>query len=162
MSRLLDVTADAVTMLTETQMHEEKNPFADSPPNSARGQPGTSRTQTFQGEPPHRSVNFQRDREEGSGFARYSLPKLLFPQFDGENPKIWIDKCEDYFKICNVQQHMWVTSAALNMGGNAAKWYQVYKKRHGVTTWPQFVQAMEEQFGAFEYKNAITKILELQ
>lgn len=28
-----------------------------------------------------------------------NLPKLHFPSFDGENPKLWQSRCEDYFLI---------------------------------------------------------------
>lgn len=42
--------------------------------------------------PPHRST-FGRNRfpEDTGEFARYTLPKMTFPRFDGEHPKIWVD-----------------------------------------------------------------------
>lgn len=30
------------------------------------------------------------------------LAKLQFPSFDGENPKLWQSRCEDYFHMYSV------------------------------------------------------------
>jgi hypothetical protein len=53
---------------------------------------------------------------------RGALLKLSFPKFNGENSKIWIDKCVDYFRIFNVPECMWTTAASLHMEENATKW----------------------------------------
>jgi hypothetical protein len=34
------------------------------------------------------------------GAMRGHLPKLNFPVFDGENPKLWIHRSHDYFDMC--------------------------------------------------------------
>jgi hypothetical protein len=68
------------------------------------------------------------DRAEGEvSNHRSPLPKLSFPKFSGENPRIWIDKCIDYFKIFNIPECIWTTAASLHMENNAARWLQVYK-----------------------------------
>jgi hypothetical protein len=36
------------------------------------------------------------------------LPKLDFPAFDGENPKLWISRCETYFDMYQVDPEVWV------------------------------------------------------
>jgi hypothetical protein len=51
-----------------------------------------------------------------------ALPKMSFPKFTGEHPRIWIDKCADYFCIFNIPECMWTTAASLHMEDNAAKW----------------------------------------
>ena len=61
------------------------------------------------------------------GGSRTYIPKLSFPRFDGRHPKIWRDKCMDYFHICNVPEHMWVTTASLHLDDNADSWFQMYK-----------------------------------
>jgi hypothetical protein len=38
--------------------------------------------------------------------------------------------------------------ATLHMDGNAAVWLQSYKKRHELGNWPQFIAAVEAEFGA--------------
>jgi hypothetical protein len=54
-------------------------------------------------------------------FNRAALHKLSFPKFSGDNPRIWIDKCCDYFCICNISDCMWTSAASLHMEDNAAK-----------------------------------------
>lgn len=53
-------------------------------------------------------------------------------------------------------------AASLHMDKNAEKWLHVYKKRKGLTTWDQFMEDVQEKFGAFEYKHAIDELLDLQ
>jgi hypothetical protein len=76
------------------------------------------------------------------------MPKMAFPCFDGEHPRIWRDKCYDYFRAFNIRAALWLTMATLHMDGNAAVWLQSYKKRHELGNWPQFIAAVEAEFGA--------------
>jgi hypothetical protein len=87
---------------------------------------------------------------------------MSFPQFSGENPSIWIDKCQDYFKIFNIPKGMWATYASMSMDDNVAKWLQMYKKKYGLGEWEIFCQAVENKFGTNDYKEALTQLLELQ
>lgn len=57
---------------------------------------------------------------------------------------------------------MWATAASLNMEGNAEKWLQVYKRRCGLGNWEQFIAAVEQKFGAYDYQHAIDDLLELK
>lgn len=92
----------------------------------------------------------------------HTLPKLSFPKFDGSQPKIWLDKCTDYFRIYDVQPTMWVTTAALHMEGNAAKWWQVFKLNVSSCSWLQFCDAVERKFGAEDYRKALASLLDLK
>jgi hypothetical protein len=60
---------------------------------------------------------------------------MMFPRFEGFEPKIWLRKCVDYFTLFHVPEAVWVTSASLNMEGNASRWFEVYKLQHGA--WAQ-------------------------
>jgi hypothetical protein len=59
-----------------------------------------------------------------------AMPKMLFPEFDGTDPKIWRDNCESYFELYQLLEGMWITAAHIHFEGNAAKWYQAYKQSH--------------------------------
>jgi hypothetical protein len=91
-----------------------------------------------------------------------SLPKLSFPKFNGENPRIWVDKCHDYFRIFNIPECLWTTAASLHMDDNAAKWLQVYKMKLGLGAWDVFVTAVDEKFGAYDYRKAMQDLLNLK
>lgn len=87
---------------------------------------------------------------------------MQFPQFDCQQPRIWNDKCLDYFRLFNIPESMWASEATMNFDGTTAKWLQVYKEQHGVTTWDELVQAVEEKFGADDYRSALIELLELK
>ena len=54
-----------------------------------------------------------------------------------------------------------MTSASLNMDENSSKWYQMYKLTNGVSTWSEFIKAVEQQFGSFEYRDAMVELVSL-
>jgi hypothetical protein len=94
--------------------------------------------------------------------GRTQLPKMSFPRFDGEHPRIWRDKCYDYFRAFNISATLWITTATLHMDGNAAIWLQSYKKRHELGSWPQFIAAVEAEFGADDKRRSIKALLALK
>jgi hypothetical protein len=87
---------------------------------------------------------------------------MTFPQFSRKNPSIWIDKCQDYFKIFDIPKGMWATYASMSMDDNAAKWLQMYKKKYGLVDWETFCLVVEIKFGTNDYREALTQLLELQ
>ncbi|KAK1669331.1 hypothetical protein QYE76_057490 [Lolium multiflorum] len=80
--------------------------------------------------------------------GRTQMPRMAFARFDGEHPRIWRDKCYDYFRAFNISAALWLTMSTLHMDGNAAVWLQSYKKRHELENWPQFIAVVEAEFGA--------------
>jgi len=48
------------------------------------------------------------------------------------------------------------------MDGKAAKWLQVYKRQHGLGDWNSFIAAVEQKFGANDYRDAMSELLELK
>ncbi|KAK1693348.1 hypothetical protein QYE76_010045 [Lolium multiflorum] len=99
---------------------------------------------------------------QGDQGGRNHMPKMSFPRFDGEHPRIWRDKCYDYFRAFNISAALWLTTATLHMDGNAAIWLQSYKKRHELGNWPQFIAAVEAEFGADDKRRSIKALLALK
>lgn len=87
---------------------------------------------------------------------------MQFLLFTGENPKTWRDKGEEYFRIFNIPESRWITSATMHMDKNAAKWVRVQKRKNGLGTWVQFMDAVEAKFGAYDYIHALSDLLELK
>lgn len=50
------------------------------------------------------------------------LPKLKFPMFDEENPKLWIRRSHDYFELYAVDQLVCVKVASMHFVGPVARW----------------------------------------
>jgi hypothetical protein len=61
----------------------------------------------------------------------------------------------DYFKIFNIPECLWMTAASMHIEENAAKWLQVYKVKRGLDGWGAFVAALEENFGAYDYRQVM-------
>jgi hypothetical protein len=53
--------------------------------------------------------------------SHYS-PKMEFPKFDGENPKLWQQECETYFELYHILPALQTRYASLNFKGTAALW----------------------------------------
>jgi hypothetical protein len=41
------------------------------------------------------------------------LPKMNFPRFNGENPKLWQSHCDNYFEMYAVESCVWVMRISL-------------------------------------------------
>ncbi|KAJ1269985.1 hypothetical protein BS78_06G020200 [Paspalum vaginatum] len=67
---------------------------------------------------PHTFVSESSDSHMGR------LPKLPFPTFDGDNPKLWIRRSEDYFDLYRVDPHMWIKVAVMHFSASAGRWVQ--------------------------------------
>lgn len=65
-------------------------------------------------------------RPELQGAHRTPLPKISFPRFDGAQPRVWCDKCLDYFRVFNIHPTLWLTSVTLHMDGKATLWLQTF------------------------------------
>jgi len=165
LAKQIETTGQAVAQLTIRQMRTEEeiqgstasSETSTIPPFRLRRQ-GTSRGGGQQGRNPFaHSRDHQPDRSLPKGFA----PKMNFPRFNGKNPRIWKDKCQDYFQLMNIPESMWATAASLHMDDNTKKWLQVYKLKHGLGTWTELMTAVEQKFGAYNYQHAIDDLLEL-
>ncbi|KAK1681148.1 hypothetical protein QYE76_041996 [Lolium multiflorum] len=88
--------------------------------------------------------------------------KMSFPRFDGDQPRIWKDKCLDYFRLFNVHASLWLVSCTLHMDGNAALWLKAHRLRHEVNSWPELMRAAEEKFGADDYRRYLKQLLALK
>jgi len=49
----------------------------------------------------------------------------------------------------------------LHMDDRAAKWVQVYKLEHGLDSWSDFIEAVEQKFGATDYREALSGLFDL-
>jgi hypothetical protein len=89
-------------------------------------------------------------------FLRCSFLSLMvnYPAFGRIN--VWT------ILVFSIPESMWATAATMNSDDTAAKWLQVYKKKHGITTWDDLVKAVEEKSGVDDYRSALSELLELK
>jgi hypothetical protein len=77
---------------------------------------------------------------------------MSFPSFDGENPRLWKDRCELYFEIYSVHDALKPRFAALNFKGAAAAWLQTFELRGRVDTWERLYTAVCDRFDRNQYQ----------
>ena len=134
LTQKVDSTAQAVAQILADQgaPHERRDgqPTSLVHPQHGFGEPSSSHSAG-------------RHHSESNVMHRSFLPKMRFPQFTGEQPKIWKDRCLDYFRIFDISEHMCVAMASMNFDKNAAKRLQVYKAQFGLGTWDSFIKAVE-------------------
>ena len=94
----LAATGQAVANLTLEQMRSSDVQDSPRPPLGGASRQGFHRGQHSGGFVASRSSAGQGSQDQRGG-SRAHLPKMSFPRFSGQNPKIWKDKCMDYFTI---------------------------------------------------------------
>lgn len=100
---------------------------------------------------PPPSLELSLDSRPGSSRPPY-LPKMEFPKFNGENPRLWVDRCETYFELFCVGDNLKTRFAALNFSGPAASWLQTIELRGGITSWDETRKAVCARFDKDQYQ----------
>lgn len=80
------------------------------------------------------------------------VPKLEFPTFHGDNPRLWKDRCDLYFEVYNVSEALKPRFAALSLKGAAATWLQTVELRGRFPTWEAFHTAVCDRFDRDQYQ----------
>lgn len=93
---------------------------------------------------------------------KHIMPKMDFPDFYGEDPKVWLDNCRDYFALYKIPEGMWVTAARVHLKEKAARWYQAFKQKNTFRSWNHFCHEVEQEFGADDFRKAMNDLLELR
>lgn len=90
------------------------------------------------------------------------LPKHNFPRFNGELPRVWLDRCLAYFELYWVPPLNLVATVVLYVEGHAALWLRAFRQQHPVITWDLFQRAIEEEFGPEEFESLMHKLMQLR
>jgi len=83
----------------------------------------------------------------GLGSLTGKLPKLNFPSFSGENPKLWLSRCETYFDMYHVESSAWIPVAAMFLTDSAARWFQSVELSLKSASWSDFSKKLLDRFG---------------
>jgi len=137
------------SVIANEEDHRFENVFADR---------GKAQMQTG---PSHHPTQ-PRSTQRSESIPRHALPKLLFPTSDGSQPKVWLDKCLNYFHIYQLPESLWVDTASMHLQENAAKWWQTYKLQHSNVTWSTFSAALQTTFGPDDHWYALNELMDLK
>jgi len=75
-----------------------------------------------------------------------------FPVFDGEDPKLWLSRCDDYFDMYSVEPSQWICVATMRMTGAASRWLQSLDPKVKKVSWEEFCQMVLDRFGKHQYE----------
>ncbi|XP_073365920.1 uncharacterized protein [Aegilops tauschii subsp. strangulata] len=89
------------------------------------------------------------------GSHSHACPAMAFPQFDGENPRLWKGLCEQYFAMYGVDRSFWLPMATLNFSTTAAIWLQSVKRKVTGLDWEGFCEFLCSKFGRDQHQQLI-------
>ncbi|RLN23391.1 uncharacterized protein C2845_PM07G03090 [Panicum miliaceum] len=90
------------------------------------------------------------------------LPKMQFPLFDGENPKLWIRRSEDYFDMFQVESHMWIKVASMHFATGPGRWLQSVERRLKSASWSELCQMILDRFGKSHHELLIRQLFHIK
>ncbi|OIT37800.1 putative mitochondrial protein [Nicotiana attenuata] len=74
--------------------------------------------------------------------------KLMFPEFNGTDPRAWIRRCDRYFEIYKVPEPQKMTYIAMHLKDKVDNWFDAYIiDRGGIVDWPLFCMDICRRFG---------------
>ena len=89
--------------------------------------------------------------QSSSGPSMYTasgkLPKVPFPKFTGENPKLWQSRSERYFDMHGIDKSVWVPVATMYFDDAAARWLQSVESKVSSIEWEDFCKLVHDRFG---------------
>jgi hypothetical protein len=89
------------------------------------------------------------------------LPKLPFPVFDGDNPRLWIYRCESYFDMYEVEPEAWVKVASMYLAPHVACWFQSVERKQPRLSWPLLCRLLHERFGRDPYESLLRQLFRI-
>ncbi|KAK2987890.1 hypothetical protein RJ640_020407 [Escallonia rubra] len=90
------------------------------------------------------------------------LPKLLFPRFNGDDPRGWVRKAEQYFELCPIHEDYKVPYASVHFDSQAEHWYAAYIKPVENVDWDSFVKDLYARFSVLTGVSVLGEFNKLQ
>ncbi|KAK2984986.1 hypothetical protein RJ640_005754 [Escallonia rubra] len=90
------------------------------------------------------------------------LPKLSFPRFNGNDPRGWVRKAEQYFELCPIHEDYKVPYASIHFDAQAEHWYAAYIKPIEHVDWETFVRDLYARFSVLTGVNVLGEFNKLQ
>ncbi|CAO2169428.1 unnamed protein product [Urochloa humidicola] len=116
----------------------------------------------FNSNPHYDSSNVSVPPDRSKGNHADKMPKINFPWFDGENPKLWIGRCEDYFELMDIAPHRWVKLSSMHLTEAAARWLQSVESKVKTSSWSEFGKMVLERFGRDQHEILVRQLLHIK
>ncbi|CAN6166876.1 unnamed protein product [Urochloa humidicola] len=106
--------------------------------------------------------SFSQHLRSGSSGELGKLPKLNFPYFEGENPKLWLTRVEDYFELYDVDSSRWVKLATMHMSPIASRWVSSVSSKLKSCSWKDFSKLLLDRFGREHHELLVRQFLNIK
>jgi hypothetical protein len=90
------------------------------------------------------------------------MPKFDFLNFDGSQPKYWLNQCKEYFELYGTEPHLWVRIAKMNFIDDAARWYPSVKQQLHSCSWPTFTSMILDRFGQEHHELLLRQLFQIR
>lgn len=98
----------------------------------------------------------------GSSGAIGRLPKLKFPSFDGENPKLWLSRSVDFLEMYEVEPHKWIKIATMHFLDPAACWLPSVEFKLQSCSWATFESMVLDKFGRDQHALLVRQLFHIK
>jgi hypothetical protein len=105
---------------------------------------------------PHESMDARGGNSTGK------LPKLNFPTFTGDNPRLWLSRCENYFDMYNVEEFRWIQVASMYLNDATARWFLSVESKLCHASWRDFVVLLLDCFGCEQKELLIRQLFHIR
>ncbi len=103
--------------------------------------------------------NFGNQGQRNSYYVPH--PKLDYPTFEGEEPREWMKKSEQYFRIYQIPEDQWVEIATMYFGGRAHRWKEGYLLDKPNINWEELTDGVCRRFDGALMKKLVRKFNKL-
>jgi hypothetical protein len=90
------------------------------------------------------------------------MPKMNFPKFEGDNPKLWKSRCENYFEMYDADASVWVKVTAMHFEGPTARWLQSVEYHIRTATWSELCSWIHERFGCDQHELFLIQLYKIK
>ncbi|XP_066353960.1 uncharacterized protein [Miscanthus floridulus] len=99
---------------------------------------------------------------ESHGNPNSKIPKVDFPKFDGDQPKLWLSDCLDYFSLYHVESSSWVRIARLHFVAAAKRWYNADESQIQGCSWETISALVMARFGKDHYELLLRQLFQIR
>jgi RNase H-like domain found in reverse transcriptase/Reverse transcriptase (RNA-dependent DNA polymerase)/Integrase zinc binding domain/Retroviral aspartyl protease/Ty3 transposon capsid-like protein/Integrase core domain/Chromo (CHRromatin Organisation MOdifier) domain len=92
---------------------------------------------------------------------RYQIPRVECPGFYGDDIVAWIHRCNSYFEMHQVPDHLKTKLATMQFRDKASEWYDGFLIDHDPPDWPTLIRLIKKRFQRQGGKNGMDELKEL-
>jgi len=86
---------------------------------------------------------------------------MQIPQFDGDNPKLWLSWAKSHFEMYFVHPSVWIHVATHHMTHAAAQWLQSMKSNLSNISWEAFSSVIHKRFSRDQHELLICQLFHI-